>query len=199
MILCICANNSTSNGPTVWRTTESPVFGQKLVPLSRATQVFILSFYFLHWQHSVWHKLMCVSLCECASTVVCHMDSMFIFFDFRWLCVTTSILTTLLCWLHVCFPQAAVRGQKGEKGEPAVLEPVSYWLILCSFTWAGVFKVTRTVTEMESFSWITYPRSSMDLHQQPSSLDLAYIYVCVCVMKSKDISTVGYLHCPIFV
>lgn len=69
---------------------------------------------------------MCVSLCECASTVVCYMDSMFIFFYFQWLCVTTSILTTLLCWLHVCFPQAAVRGQKGEKGEPAVLEPVSY-------------------------------------------------------------------------
>lgn len=40
-------------------------------------------------------------------------------------------------------------------------------------------KVARTVTEMESFSWITYSRSSMDLHQQPSSLDLAYIYVCV--------------------
>jgi hypothetical protein len=30
--------------------------------------------------------------------------------------------------LHVCFPQAAhgPRGLKGEKGEPAVLEPVSY-------------------------------------------------------------------------
>lgn len=40
-------------------------------------------------------------------------------------CVSTSILTMLYCWLHVCFPQAAVRGQKGEKGDPAVLEPVS--------------------------------------------------------------------------
>uniref|UniRef100_A0A665UWX3 Collagen, type XI, alpha 2 n=1 Tax=Echeneis naucrates TaxID=173247 RepID=A0A665UWX3_ECHNA len=41
-----------------------------------------------------------------------------------WLC--NSVLTLPCCWLHVCFPQAAVRGQKGEKGEPAVLEPVSY-------------------------------------------------------------------------
>lgn len=39
--------------------------------------------------------------------------------------MSTSILTMLYCWLHVCFPQAAVRGQKGEKGDPAVLEPVS--------------------------------------------------------------------------
>lgn len=31
----------------------------------------------------------------------------------------------------VCFPQAGVRGQKGEKGEPAVLEPVSWCWCCC--------------------------------------------------------------------
>lgn len=60
------------------------------------------------------------------------------------LCVCTY-WCLLLCRLRVCFPQAGVRGQKGEKGEPAVMEPVSYWLSVSSFTWAGVFKVTFSV------------------------------------------------------
>lgn len=77
-----------------------------------------------------------VCLCECLPCALW----VFVFF-FKWLCVSTLILTMLLCWLHVCFPQAAVRGQKGEKGEPAVLEPVSYWLSLSWFTWAGVFEL----------------------------------------------------------
>lgn len=33
---------------------------------------------------------------------------------------------TVVLVTRVFLPQAAVRAQKGEKGEPAVLEPVSY-------------------------------------------------------------------------
>lgn len=44
----------------------------------------------------------------------------------------TCIRTVLCCWLHMSYPQAAIRGQKGEKGEPAVLEPVSLQLSLSS-------------------------------------------------------------------
>lgn len=75
-------------------------------------------------------RLLVDPLSECMPpTVVCYWDSMTFlsfFFYLRWMCVSVSILTTRLCWLHVSFPQASVRGQKGEKGEPAVLEPVSY-------------------------------------------------------------------------
>lgn len=42
MIHCIYAKKkSTSNGPTVWRTIESLIFGRNLIPLSQAKQVFI--------------------------------------------------------------------------------------------------------------------------------------------------------------
>lgn len=68
----------------------------------------------------------CLFFCFLLSLLSLFFLSIILSFFLQWLCVTSSVLTSLLCWLHVCFPQAAVRGQKGEKGEPAVLEPVSY-------------------------------------------------------------------------
>ena len=52
-------------------------------------------------------------MCVCTLCIVCSLHVMYF------------ILTVMCCWLHICFPQAAVRAQKGEKGEHAVLEPVS--------------------------------------------------------------------------
>lgn len=107
---------------------------ESFTALSQARQVFILSFCFLHWKSSVGYELTRVQVylsSECMQPKHFCLPYAFnecvclsFIFDVR-VCVSTSILTMLYCWLHVCFPQAAVRGQKGEKGDPAVLEPVS--------------------------------------------------------------------------
>lgn len=107
---------------------------ESFTALSQARQVFILSFCFLHRKSSVGYKLTRVLVylsSECMQPKHFCLPYAFnecvclsFIFDVR-VCVSTSILTMLYCWLHVCFPQAAVRGQKGEKGDPAVLEPVS--------------------------------------------------------------------------
>lgn len=55
-----------------------------------------------------------------------------------------SVMNVLCSWrlvLSLCVPQAAVRSQKGEKGEPAILEPVSYSLSIGIFICAGALKL----------------------------------------------------------
>lgn len=186
MILCIYAKDSTSNGPTVCRNIESSVFGWKLMSLSRAEQVLFYHFVFLHLHNGVWYKLMWVSLHECTcclnacsgNTVACCSVSLLSLFLFS-VCVfvSTSVLTTLCCWLHVCFPQAAVRAQKGEKGEPAVLEPVSYQLFWSSFTWTGVSR--HTLWQQGKLPTVTF---SQELHgSAPATTDLN-CFCCVFIL-----------------
>lgn len=92
--------------------------------LIQAEQVFILFYSFINSSTIMFDTCMCMQSkhWNLLSVTLCTL------FLPR-VCVRTCY------WLHVCFPQAAVRGQKGEKGEPAVLEPVSQFN---SFTWPGV-------------------------------------------------------------
>lgn len=53
----ILANNSKSNGKTVWRATKSLVFGA----LSQANRFSFCDSIFLSWSNSVWYELPCVS------------------------------------------------------------------------------------------------------------------------------------------
>lgn len=150
---------STSYGLTVWRTCESSVFGRKLYGIitSKTGFHFIILFSTPAEQCWIWTNegaglpVVWMHAAKTLLSAVCIQWVCLSFFYFRCacVCVSTSILTMLYCWLHVCFPQAAVRGQKGEKGDPAVLEPVSDWLSLSSFTWAGVFKMAPSVTRRE--------------------------------------------------
>lgn len=48
----------------------------------------------------------------------------------KWSCLQLPLSTdflTILIYLSVSPPQGSVRGEKGQKGEPAIIEPVSSW------------------------------------------------------------------------
>lgn len=113
--------------------------------LIQAEQVFILFYSFINSRTIMFDT--CVSACS-QNTEICFQCLCAHFFCLVCVCVCTWN------WLHVCFPQAAVRGQKGEKGDPAVLEPVSQFN---SFTWPGVLRGGGCFT-----------RSYRELHWQPS-------------------------------
>lgn len=89
---------------------------------------------FVFFSFPVWHNSLIRSKVSdfmhcCLNTR--GQNSSFFFFQRRsgWSCTHYSYC----CVDYVCFPQAGVRGQKGEKGEPAVLEPVSYWSAALGF------------------------------------------------------------------
>lgn len=97
---------------------------------------------FVFFPSPVWHN--CLIRSKVSDLMHCCLNTSgqnasfcewFFVFKEKWVKLYSLLL--LLCWLHVCFPQAGVRGQKGEKGEPAVLEPVSYWLGFTRFLFIG--------------------------------------------------------------